>query len=245
MTRSIRPSANFEVTALPRHRVRIQQRVDRITRATPRLVEIHVAALAGQAGRTVVDEAQQRARAIVHGDDPVGEFEDGAGRLRVARQVEILQQARGVVVFVARAAAVRPVRVLLAVGAMRAGRRGLIVVGVPEEPAAETRLVVARVVDVDVDEVARRVDHEFAPALLARAQEVHARAVHEVVLVVVVRDERARALVMHRFVVGVQVAEIAPAVFVDDLALREHRILPLDHRTHVPQVGLVVVDGRQ
>ena len=126
-------------------------------------------------------------------EDPVGQLEHGARRFAIARQVVVVQQARGVVVFVARPAAVRPARVGAAVGAMRAGRRGLVVIGVPEQAAVERRLVVLRVIDVDVDDVPRGVDHELAPAIVAGAQEVHARAVHEVVLIVVVRDERLAA----------------------------------------------------
>src|SRR3981081_4178946 len=102
-----------------------------------------------------------------------------------------MKEAGCVVMLVARAAAVRPgIRITAAVGAMCAGSRRLVVIGVPEQPAVESRLVLLRVVDIYVDVMTRCILHQTLPAAIPGAHEIQESAINEVVLIVVVGNER-------------------------------------------------------
>src|SRR5438093_88191 len=96
-------------------------------------------------------------------------------------------------------------------------------------------------VDVDIDQMARGIVHELPPARFAGSGEVDECPVEEVVLVVVMRDERLETAVMYRLVVGVEVPEIAPSVFVDDLAPGGERPRTFDNLSNVAVIARIVV----
>ena len=66
-----------------------------------------------------------------------------------------------------------------------------------------------------------------------------------IVLVVVVRHERRRPGVPDGLVVAVDVAEVAPAVLVDDLALVLEGVVALDRRVDEAEVAAVDGQGRR
>src|SRR5690606_9880648 len=117
--------------------IRIEQRIDRVAGPATRLVVVGADRAARLARRALVEQRQPRPRAVVHRDDPVGEPDDGIASGAVAGQPVVEQQPGGVVVLVARSAAVAPDRaVLAAVRPMRARRGWTMMIGVPEQSAA-------------------------------------------------------------------------------------------------------------
>src|SRR5262245_16538870 len=89
------------------------------------------------------------------------------------------------------------------VGAM-AGRGGvLVVIGEPEQPAVVRRLVLGRVIDVDVGDVSGQRGGDLPPPPIPGADELQDRTVDRIVLIVVMGDDRRRATVVGGLVVGV------------------------------------------
>src|SRR5687767_7000351 len=93
-------------------------------------------------------------------------------------------------------------------------------IGVPERPVVVRPLVAKRVVDIYVDDVSRQIAHHPAPSRIAGAEVLTGEAGDGVVLIVVMRDERHGTLLPHSLMIAVDVAEMAPAVLVDHLALQ-------------------------
>src|SRR5262249_45223098 len=155
----------------------------------------------------------------------------GVACLRVAGQVVVVQQPRRVVVLVARAAAVRLPRpaVGAGIGPVRGGGGVAVVVGVPEQAAVVRRPVPGRAVQVDVDDVPGQRVENLHPVAVPRPQELHDAPEEDVVLVVVVRDDRRHALVVGGLVVGVHLAVVTPAVFVDDLTAGNEAAFRVHH----------------
>jgi hypothetical protein len=94
-----------------------------------------------------------------------------------------------------------------------------IVVGEPKQSAAVGRAILARVIDVDVDHVPGQRPRQVHPPLVARAEVLEQKPQQNVELIVVVRDQRLLAVVVLLLVVGVQIAPVPPAVFINPLAI--------------------------
>src|SRR5262245_24050137 len=118
---------------------------------------------------------------------------------------------------------------------------------VPEQPVVVGRLVLRRVIDVDVEDMRRQFFELRPPAHVAAAEELLDEARNRIVLVVVVRDDRMIALVLQALVIAVDLAKVAPAVLVDDLALPLEGAFALDRlidEREVPGAG-TVIDSRE
>ena len=78
-------------------------------------------------------------------------------------------------------------------------------------------LVAIGVIEIDVNDMGGEFVQHGAPANVARTQKLIGETGHGVVLVVVVRDERRRSFVVDGLVIAIDVAEMPPAILVDDL----------------------------
>ncbi len=181
-----------------------------LRRAAAGSVIRHRSGRARQARRAARQPAKHRVPAVVHVDDPAAEIDRDVARRALAGHEVVEHQAGVVVVLGRRSAARRAARV----GPVRRGPGVGVVTGVPEQAAVVRGLVVGRVVDVDVADVAREVRHQPPPAPVAGPQKVHGEAGHRVVLIVVVRDVGLVRRLECGFVVRVQITEVPPAVFV-------------------------------
>ena len=186
---------------------------------------LRVARRCRQARVAASEPAKDRPGPVVDSDREFREIDRGVAEGAFAGEEPREPETAGIVVLVGGAAAV-PARRW--VGAVR-GDVGINVVnGVPEQAAVVRGLVAIRMVDVDVGNVPRQLAHRLPPAPVAALEELDREPFDRIVLVVVVRDERRRARMPDGLVIAVDVAEMPPAVLVDDLALRLERVGALD-----------------
>ncbi len=106
------------------------------------------------------------------------------------------------------------------------GRAGwLVVFGVPEVAAAVGGPILGGVVQIDVGHMTGKVVAERPPPMIGGLQEPGDETRGAVVLVVVVRHQLT-------LVIGIELAEVAPAELVDDLAALRERLGPAHGRRH-------------
>src|SRR5438132_9600157 len=113
------------------------------------------------------------------------------------------------------AAAVSPIpglAVMARISAVRAGGGVFIVIRKPEQSSVISRLVLGRVVDVDIDHVACERIGELEPARVAGTEILQERTVNEIVLIIVMGNHRRWSRVIRGLVIGVDLAEIAPTI---------------------------------
>ncbi len=124
---------------------------------------------------------------------------------------------------------------------------------VPEQAVVVSGLVLIGVIDVDIDHMRGQLVHRVPPAPVARAHELNSETGQRIVLIVVVRHEGAsgacqrpgirfpfpglgtgvmtdpaRLFDIHRLMIGIDVAEIPPAVLINHFSLLFKRIVPFD-----------------
>ena len=104
-----------------------------------------------------------------------------------------------------------------------------IVIGVPEQTATISGTIPGRMVNIDVRDMACQGVGQIEPTCIAAAQVLQQGAKEEVVLIVVVRHQRQIATVISKLMICVDLAVIAPAVFVNDLAPGREALIPLNH----------------
>ena len=123
------------------------------------------------------------------------------------------------------------------------GKPGTDVVdGVPEQPVVVRRTIALCVVHVDVGDVRGQRAQEAPPAVVTATEELVDEPGERIVLVVVVRDQGLGTRIAHRLVIGVQIAEVTPAVLIHALALQLECVWPLNrsiHESHV--VGMRIL----
>ena len=100
-------------------------------------------------------------------------------------------------------------------------------------------------IDVDIDHVAGQIRAELEPARVPGPGALAQEAVEEIVLVVVVGYERSGALVVRLFVIGIDVTEMAPPVFVRDLPLAEEGTVAFDNALEQRlEIPVRIIPGR-
>ena len=103
-----------------------------------------------------------------------------------------------------------------------------VVIGVPEVAVVVGRPIAVGVVQVHVDHVRGQIVHERPPAPIARSNVLGGETRQRVVLIVVMGTQSLRTLVADRLVIGVEIAEVPPAVLVGDFPLALEALLAVD-----------------
>src|SRR5439155_26609669 len=166
------------------HPIAVDERVDRVAAAAPAPVTLPANRLAREARTTPIEPPAPAPTSVVDSHHPFGETLNGLRSEGVSSEAVIGQEPARVVVL-ARRASPAPVGIPVAdvrprVAPVRAGRRALVVLGVPEHSAVERRPVAIRVVDVDVDDVPRQIPHEIEPPPVSRPHVLDGGPVHHV-----------------------------------------------------------------
>src|SRR5262245_44976075 len=86
---------------------------------------------------------------------------------------------------------------------------------VPDQPAVVCGLILCRVKDINVNYMRRELIHVSEPAEIAAAHELIGKSRDWIILVVIVRHQWLRPFVIDGFMVGIDVAEMSPAIFVN------------------------------
>src|SRR5438105_8545604 len=94
-------------------------------------------------------------------------------------------------------------------------------IGQPKHSAAVCGPILIGVVNVNVDNMAGERVRQIAPAAVARARELQNRTEDRIVLIVVMGNDRFGAVIISVLVVGINLAVIAPTIFVNDFAASE------------------------
>src|SRR4029453_19480830 len=119
---------------------------------------------------------------------------------------------------------------------MRRRSRIHVMLRMPEMAAVVSGAIARRAIEDDVRDVRRELAHRRPPARVAGLHESRCHSRDRVVLIVVVRDQ---AVAANGFMVSVDLAEMAPAILVDDLAaLAERRVAGNDAINQV--IGLLL-----
>ena len=218
-----------------------QQRHDRICRPSSRSVIQRRPGHAGETRIAAIQPPEERPAAVVHVDDPLREPDGRLPRLRVAGQKVVEQQSRRVVVFRRRPASSHVGT--LRIRAVRRRSRVDVMVRVPEQRVVVRALVAVGVVHVDVDDVRRQLAHQRPPPRVPGSQKPPAESGDGVVLIVVMRDERCAFSLEDGLVIRVEIAEIAPAVFVDEIALAREGVVAVHGRFAQRDVRAIAIRG--
>src|SRR5437867_12389421 len=124
---------------------------------------------------------------------------------------------------------------------MTAGERARVMARMPEQSVVVAGLVLRSVIDVDVDHMGGELIHHAEPTYVAASNELDEGPIDSVVLVVVMRDHWWLSSVVSRLVIGIDVAEMPPAVLVDDLPLVLEGVVAFDRRIHEAEILRVEV----
>src|SRR5438876_9752806 len=124
---------------------------------------------------------------------------------------------------------------------MSASERARVMARMPEQSVVVAGLVLRSVIDVDVGNMGGQFIRHAEPTHVAASNELDEGPVDGVVLVVVVGDYWRLSGVVNPLVIGVDVAEMPPAVLVDDLPLVLERVGALDRRVHEAEILRVAV----
>src|SRR5690554_861860 len=97
-----------------------------------------------------------------------------------------------------------------------------VVVRMPKQPVVILGPVFLCMVDIDIRYVLCQIIHELEPAAVAAEGELAGKTIYRIVLIVVVGDQwRFAGWLVQGFMVSKNIAEVTPAVLIDDLPFFE------------------------
>ncbi len=97
-------------------------------------------------------------------------------------------------------------------------------IGVPEQAAIISRAILLGMINVNIDDMPGEIGHEFEPTRVAAAQVLNGRAGDNVVLIIIVRHQRLWSGMANGFMIRVEIAEMSPAIFVDNFPSSKKRL---------------------
>ena len=98
-------------------------------------------------------------------------------------------------------------------------------------------------VDIDIDDMSCQIAHEVEPAHVAASEILDQHPIDGIVLIVVMRDQRKCPLMADSLVIGIEVPEMAPTIFIADLPSLEERIRPCNDGIDQGQAVAIVIAG--
>ncbi len=133
--------------------------------------------------------------------------------------------------------------ILAGIGAMRGGLGWKVVVRMPKKAVVVGSLIFIRVVNVDIDYMVRQISHKSTPAKVATPQKMDTSSVDKIILIVVMGYEKSGSCMVNRLMIGIDVAEISPSVFVDGFTSRKERSFPIDYAIYIGEVFFLSIIG--